>query len=299
MTRRALVLVLLAVPATRPAPGAAQELAYTGSVQFSSGSYIFTEPTRTLSLYNGLTLTTGRLRLGATVPVIFQNSGAVTMVGGGYLPTGGPEHGAVGGREQGQQVPMGPGGPRRALVSLVSGYASQLADSVVQEPASYEPSLGDPLLSGGLELYRGADLLRSVELTAALKPPINDLESGVGTGAWDVAMGGAVAAALGPVVTFLDLTYWWYGDLPELELRDGPSFGGGLGLPLSRKVWVSAMATGTNRIIESAEAALSASLGLSYSMAGTGTLSVSAGAGLSETSPDYSFSVGWRRSLLD
>jgi hypothetical protein len=58
------------------------------------------------------------------------------------------------------------------------------------------------------------------------------------------------------------------------------------------------MATATNRVIESAEAARSVSAGLSYRLGGAGTVSVNAGLGLTETSPDYTLSLGWRRSLL-
>jgi len=67
-------------------------------------------------------------------------------------------------------------------------------------------------------------------------------------------LGGAAAAGLGPGFAFLNVAYWSYGELPELELRKGPSWAGGLGVPLSRSARVSAMATNTNRIIENAEA---------------------------------------------
>lgn len=291
-------LLLLAAAVAFPAAAAAQELVYSASVQLSSGSYIFTEPTRTLSLYNGLTWTAGRVRLGASVPLLLQNSGAVNLVGGAYLPTGGTANGAVGGRQGGQQVPMGPGGPRHAIVATPDADPlRQVADSVVEEPGPYELSIGDPLVSGGIEVYRGDRLLRSLELTGSVKPPINDLESGVGTGEWDYAVGAAAALGLGAAMAFVDVTRWWYGDLPELELRDGLSWAGGLGLPVSRAVWVSAMATGTNRIIESAEAARTASVGLSYRTAAAGTLFLTAGAGLSETAADFTLSLGWRRSL--
>jgi hypothetical protein len=288
------VLVLVAVQSTA---ARAQDLAYSGSLQVSSGSYIFTEATQTLSLFNGLSLSTGRIRLSGSVPVILHNSGAVTQVGGAYLPTGGSRHGAVNEREPGEQVRMRPRGPHGAALPLMTGDVTEVIDSTVAAPASYEVALGDPLMSAGLELYQGLGLLRSLGLSASVKPPVNDIESGVGTGEWDFGAGGAAAIGLGPVIAFLDVAYWWYGDLSGLELRDGASWAGGIAVPLNRSFSASAIATGTNRIIATADPPLSVSIGLSYRGRGSGITSVMAGAGLSETAADVMASLGWRRPL--
>lgn len=300
-------LRLAVVTATQLAPAAAQDVSYAGSIQYATGSYIFTEPTHTLSLQNGLTATFGRLRLGAAIPAILQNSGAVTIVGGTYLPTGGEGSGAVGTRQPGTKVPMGPGGPRHSLLpgpnlyALLPGqdlYVQQVAsDSVVEEPGSYVLSAGDPLLSSGLELLRGRSWLRFLELNVNAKAPLNDLASGVGTGRWDFGAGGTVVTALGRLLAIVDVSYWWYGDLPELELQDGVSWGASLAMPVSRSVSLTAAAIGSNRIIQTAEPARSVSGGLLYRLSPRSSLSFSAGAGLSETSPAVSFSLGWWHSL--
>ncbi len=70
MPRRALLLLVAAAVQTSTA--AAQELTYGGTLQYSTGKYIFTEPTDTWSFTSALTLTAGPLRLGAYVPVIAQ-----------------------------------------------------------------------------------------------------------------------------------------------------------------------------------------------------------------------------------
>jgi hypothetical protein len=294
--KAALRLALAA--ATQLAPAAAQEISYAGSIQYSTGSYIFTEPTRTLSFQNGFTATFGRLRLSAGIPAILQNSGAITLVGGTYLPTGGEGHGAVGTRQPGQRVPMSPGGPRHSLLPMPDLTVQQtVADSVVEEPGSYALSAGDPLLSSGLALYQSRSWLRALELSVSAKAPLNDVTSGVGTGRWDVGAGGTVVTGLGPVLAILDLSYWWYGDLPELELQDGVSWGASLGLPVSRSVSLTAMAIGSNRIIQTAQPARSMSIGILYRLSPRSSLSFSAGTGLSETSPDATFSFGWWQSL--
>jgi hypothetical protein len=293
-----LLLVLAAVHTGAATAAPAQDLAYSGSVQFASGSYIFTEPTRTLSLYNGIMWSAGRVRLTGSIPVILHSSGALTLVGGAYVPTGGTGHGAVGERSHGQKVPMGSGGPRRSGGSGFLSYeTADASDSTVQAPGSYEVSIGDPLVSAGLELFRGVGLVRSLELTASAKPPINDLESGVGTGEWDVGAGGATVLGIGRVLAFVDVNYWRYGDLPELELHDGVSWAGGLAVPVTRALSATVFAAGTNRIIATADRALSVSVGLSYRASGASSGSVAAGGGLSETAADVVASLGWRRVL--
>ncbi len=291
-------LGLAILVATQLAPAAAQSLSYTGSVQYSTGRYIFTEPTQTWSFQNGFTLAFGGLRLSATIPAIVQNSGAVTMVGGTYLPTGGEGNGAVNTRQPGQRVPMTPGGPRHSLLPGPDLYATQVVgDSVVEEPGSYTLYAGDPLLSGALQLFRGRALIRSLELNVSAKAPLNDVTSGVGTGRWDIGAGGTIVTGVGRLLAIVDVSYWRYGDLAELELRDGVSWGASLGLPVSRSVSLTAMAIGSNRIIQTAEPARAVSMGVLYRLSPRSSLFMSAGRGLSETSPDMTLSFGWWQSL--
>ncbi len=297
--------LVLCLAAAVPAAASGQELAYSGSFQFSSGSYIFTEPTRTYSFQNGLSLTAGPFRISGSVPVIIQNSNAVTVVGGATLPTGGTGAGAVGGREDGQQVPMGHGGPNRsllgpeaALLSVVGASVEDAAlDSLVEGPGPYETTLGDPFLSSGLTLYSGFGFVRSLDLVSSVKVPLNDLDSGVGTGEWDYGIGASTALAVAGVFVFADATYWHYGDLAELALQDGVTLGGGLAVPVSSRVWISAMGSRSNRIIATAEPASSVSAGISYRTAGGTSWSILAGTGLSETAAGVVVSLGWRVDL--
>jgi hypothetical protein len=298
-----LVLALVAAPLTTAA-ARAQEVTYSGSLQYASGSYIFTRTIQTFTLQNGLAVRLGHFRLDGSVPVIMQNSGAVSLVGGVPIPTGGSSHGAVAGRGKGERIPSGSGSGRGGSNALLASAfdpfwptAATASDSIIEETTAYQVSLGDPLVSGALDVFQGSGVFRSLSVRASAKVPLNDLDSGVGTGEWDYGVSASGVVGLGPAIGLVDVSYWWYGDLPLLELRDGPSWGAGLALPISRSVWASGLVSGTTRIVETAEAPLSFSLGLSYSRPGFGSLSLLAGAGLSETAPDFTASVGWRRSL--
>jgi hypothetical protein len=276
--------------AALPGAAAAQDVDYYGSASFSTGSYIFTETTRTLSVVNGLSVETGRLRVDARIPIIFQDSRAVAFAGTTILPTGGPGAQSVGDRQQGRSVRMGRDG------AAAAGEA-QAADSIVAAPGAWRPVLGDPFLGASVALRRGRDVLRRVDVTTGIKIPVSRVESGVGTGAWDCGAGVAATWDVGPVLVLTDMTYWWYGDMPTLELRDGASVSAGLGVPLTPAWWLSLTGHAGNRVIPTAAAARSVSAGASY-LAPSGTqLMLSVGAGLSESAPAVSVSIGIRHGL--
>jgi hypothetical protein len=55
-----------------------QRATYTGSVQFASGNYIFSERTNSLYFFNGFSVYTGPLQISANIPVIIQNTPGVS-----------------------------------------------------------------------------------------------------------------------------------------------------------------------------------------------------------------------------
>jgi hypothetical protein len=274
-------------------PVAAQTVAWTGSLNYSTGKYVFDERSSAVVLHNGIAARTGRLRLSLGLPVVWQNSAVVNLVGDTWIPTGGPDHRAVGGRTPGQTIPTGKGrhaGQGGAAMALVT------AVDTVTSPGSWEFSVADPLLSGAAEVYTGWGALRSIELTAAVKPSFASIESGVGTGEWDWSAGASVAIAAGRALFFADASYWWLGDMPDLELIDGLGWGAGIGVPLGRRVSLFGSLAGSRAVIENVEAPLSASLAAAVSL-GRGSIYAGVGAGLSEASPDLSLYTGWRVDL--
>lgn len=297
--RAGLPALILAAAAWTAAAAGAQEVSYAGSFHYASGSYIFTRTIHTFTLQNGLALRMGNVRLDVTIPVIVQNSGAVSLVGGVPVPTGGSGHGAVGRRAKGERLPAGTGrgGSSDVMLATVVDPAGTGADEVTEDSAAYRTSVGDPMVSGTLDLLGGTGLVRTLALRATAKVPINDLDSGVGTGEWDYGVGASGVVGLGRVVGLLDVAYWWYGDLPLLELRDGLSWGLGVGLPLAGPVWGSALLAGSTRLVNTAEAPLSLSLGISANHGRLGFVSLTAGIGLSETAPGITASIGVRRSV--
>ena len=295
--RTAAGLVGVGVVLLTPLPLAAQELRYSGSLGYSVGQYIFTEPTASYSLLSTLSLRLGRLDLSAGFPVVLQNSTAVSLLGGVFVPTGGPQGGAVGGRQPGEQVPMGPGGgggggggPRFALAALGAAADSGLT---VAEPGTYRLSAGDPVVSATVQAFRGTGTLRSLDLSAHAKAPLVDPASGVGTGQWDYGAGAGLTLAAGRLLLFADAAWWRLGDLPDLELRDYLDASVGVGFPLAARWNLLASAATASRVIDTVEPARSLGASLGYLTPAGHGLSLGVGLGLSESTPDLSVFAGW------
>lgn len=263
----------------------AQELTYFGAVQYSSSSYVFTETTRSFYLYSGLALRAGRIGLAAGLPLVLQNSGSVAYVGGNSglfgggqaggspVPTGGEDHGALRGRRSGQRIP-------------------------VTHRGEYELDMADPLLRGSLELVRSDGPLASLALDLQAKAPVADVESGVGTGEWDVGAGLSALLGRGATSVFADLAYWRYGDLPELELQDGLAYGLGVGRSFAEARWsVLGSLAGYTEIIEGVDPPVSVAVLAARRFSPGRTLSAGLGIGLTESASDISLLLGWRLRL--
>lgn len=281
--RGAHLAVLVVVESLVGRPIAAQQVRYDGSLAYSTGSYVFTDRTHSMWLSTSLSLSGGPFSLTASLPLIAQNSGVVSFVAGQPLPTGGEGSGAVASRGQGRQIG-----------SSDAGTGSGSTDSTVVFRDSYEVQLGDPMLWTGLELYSGTGGLRSLSLQASAKPPLRSLDSGVGTGAWDFGGGASLVLGAGTTLVLLDGSYWTFGDLPELELAGSFLYSAGVSRPVmdARGSLLVSLYGGTS-IVETVDAPLSAGAAFLYSVSEGRTLTVSAGVGLSEASPDLSLSLGW------
>lgn len=285
----ALLLSALAVASgTQELEG--QELRWTGSTSYSSGSYVFDARTHTFSLSNGLGLTWGRFDVSASVPVLLQNSQLVSQVGGVPIPTGGEDHGVISGRQPGETVGTRPRG---------SGNGGSGSTTEVVYRDQFDLEVGDPFFSTAFRLYEGTGFLRSVQAQGSAKAPLRGLDSGVGTGEWDFGAGASAFASLATgTYVFVDVSHWWYGDLPELELSDGFSYGIGL----SRAVFdargsILLSFLGAEAIIDTMDRPASLGLGASYSLESGPTLSSGFTVGLSESSPDVSVYVGWSMGI--
>lgn len=282
---RAVVVAILPLLGLAAAPATGQEIAYTGSVQVANGDYIFTERTTSIYLLNGLEVSAGPVRLSGTLPVISQSTPWVTY-GSIPVPSGGAQSGEVT-RQIGKKGGTG-GTHGRTVVTL----------PVPEEGLAYQAGIGDPLVRAEVELVSDHGTRPSVRLSASSKIPVADPDDGFGTGAWDYGAGVSLAKRFGRRSVFADVAYWRFGDLPDLTLNDGVTYGIAYGQVLATGRWsVLASLSGGTSILDGMDPPMQVGIGVNRLLQPGRSLSVSAGFGLTETAPDFSVSVGWRLGL--
>lgn len=284
----------------------AQDLSYSGSFQFSNGSYFFEENTASFSFSNGLGIAGENLSVSFSVPFIMQNSPWISYGGAGYIPTGGPEHKVV--RDSSGRGP-GPGGGNggggggggrgKLMVETGEGSVGLQADSqtnvVLPDTSSYtQSSFGDPTLYANLKLYSSLSGTTTIRLNSALKFPLADPSSGFGTGEWDYGIGVSASRRISSYFLMADLMKWWFGDLPDLELQNPLTYSFGIGRSLGGGSWlISSTFSGYTEILDSYDPPRNINLGIGYFASRHVSLNSIFSWGLSESSSDFSMGIGW------
>jgi Putative MetA-pathway of phenol degradation len=267
-------------------PARSQQFAYNGSIQYAAGDYLFTQRTDSIYVLNGFDISAGPLGVQVSVPVIMQNTPWVSY-GPTPIPSGGTESGEVARqiRQRGQTGGSGGG----------AGGAVQLPTDAL----SYEAGLGDPILSWTLAVPETG--IRDVELrlTGGVKVPLAQPADGFATGEWDYSGGVAVTAqASARDSLFGDVSYWVFGDMPDLAFRNALAYGFAYGRILRPERWSTLVSlNGMTRTLENAEAPIQLGFGLTRSFGIGRSLSFNLGVGLSETVPGLSAGLGWRMGL--
>jgi hypothetical protein len=308
---------LLLLVAARPA--AAQEVTYSGSLQFATGKYLFTERTNSAYLFTGLAVRSGRLRLSANLPLIYQSTPWISYTTGGGVPTGGPQGGAVGdslqrrghgGPGMGMDARGGLAGALAAGSAAGGGGAAPVPGARLPRAMSTRPGVtlpdtasfdqvgvGDPTLRVSVDLVPRGRGDVSVTLSGEVKAPLADPARGFGTGEWDGGGALSVAGRLGSTLLFGEVGYWVLGDLPDLPLQNPVSYSVGIGHRLADRVSLLASLSGYSRIVAGTDPPLDVGGAIGYRLGEGRSLSVGVTIGLSESSPDVSVSVGWTTRL--
>ncbi|SMO78620.1 hypothetical protein [Fodinibius sediminis] len=286
----------------------AQDLSYSGSLQFSTGSYFFDESTASFSFSNGFGIAGENLSVSFSVPFIVQNSPWISYGGAGYIPTGGPEHKVV--RDSSGRGP-GPGGNggkdgdgsgggggkhiMNATGSDIGYQAESGTDVVLPDTSSYtQSSFGDPTLYANLKLYSSLSGATAIRLNSALKFPLADPSSGFGTGEWDYGIGVSASRSISSYYFMANIMKWWFGDLPDLELQNPLTYSFGIGRSLGGGSWlINGTFTGYTEVIDTYDPPRNLNLGIGYFASQHVSLNSTLSWGLSESSSDFSMGLGW------
>jgi hypothetical protein len=283
-------IAVVAVCTMAVGPVHGQTVHYAGSVQYATGNYIFAERTHSVYVANGIDLSWRRVQASASFPIIYQSSPWVSYSVVGSVPSGGPQHGTVGGSGGGP----GGGGPG-------SGRRRGSDPIVLPDTATYaDVGIGDPSLRADLTLRSGLQGGPDIRLAGSVKAPIADVDRGFGTGAWDRGLGLTLSQRIRSWFLFGEAMYWWMGNMDEFALGNSIAYSVSLGRSLrGGRVGLLASLSGyTTAIVEDTAPPLQTAMGISYT-AGNRRYGFNASAafGLTESTPDASFGLGWRVPL--
>lgn len=264
----------------------AQNLFYSGSLQYATGSYYFTERTGSFYFSNSLGVSSDRLSIYVSFPLIYQNTPWVSYSrsGAGPLPTGGPQSGLVDRRRQQQDSGNGSG---RRKHTINPGLADTTSFS--------ETHFGDPSVSANLKLWSSESGQTNINSNWALKFPLVDENSGFGTGAWDA--GGGLSWSqriLQNNLLMLSGMYWHLGDMDELDLNNLLSYSAAVGRTFSDgKLMGTLSFMGSTEIIDDVDPPVNVGAGLNYRVSTETNLNTNILFGLTESASDFSIGIGW------
>lgn len=254
----------------------AQQVHYHGSIQFASGKYYFGETSQSMYLNNGVSVSYSKVHIGADLPYVLQNTPWISYSSVGGIATGGPQHGAVS-----QHTGKGQKGRRTTIE--------------IPDTASYTQSgFSDPTVNIRYDIFTSYNKHQMLSLTSAAKIPFAEPDMGFGTGEWDFSVGASFVSRTQNWFWNANAAYWYFGDLPELVLKEALSYGIGVGRSfVSHTLMTFLTFQGMTKVIGGTEAPLSTGVGLSYKVGPNATLSTNMAIGISEAMPDYSLGIGW------
>ena len=261
----------------------AQSFTWSGSFQYSGGSYYFTERTDSFYFTNSLSVAGERTRVTFNIPYVVQSTPWISYGPEGVRPTGGSRHGQVG---MGSGAVMMPGGnPQDRRRDRV-----HLPDSDIGRHSGFS----DPSMNISLRITQTHLRSPTIHLNSMLKVPLASPSSGFGSGSWDFGFGISLLQPIGTWISFADVMYLWMGDMEELELNNPLTYGIGLGRGFKEGRWLMSISlNGMTRWIDEYDPPVNVGIGITYSISSHITLSTSVSAGFTETSPDLSLGAGW------
>lgn len=255
-------------------PLSAQSWDYVGSLQFASGDGGLGVGSRALYAFSGLSFTSGRVRLSASLPLIWQETPSMVYLTGIEITSG-------------QMMT----GSSESLGVESGGVATDTTTDT-------RFGIGDPAGHLDFVALRQVGALPALRVTFDVKAPLGDKESGLSSGAWDWAAGVALSKFIAGTALFADVAYWVLGDTPEFDFENSLAFGAGVGRSIGGgRLGLLVSILGSTAIVPGYAPPVQATLGVSYLVALNQSVLASVALGLTDSSPDLSLSLGWMLGL--
>ena len=262
------------------------------NLQLAGGNFIYNSFDNVVSLYGGVGYQSGNFRISFSIPVVGNKSNFISQSDGMMLPIGNSKNG------YGNMQNSGSNG------SGMMGSGNSMMGSTSSAVDGMNWGLGDLYLYSNYQLVSQNEFYTDVIVNANIKFPTASTHMGIGTGQYDYGASLTLRKSfnlsdnLNSFVAILDLGYINIGDPAGITYENPFTYSFGLGKffndgEYSLLLYYSAY----TEVVKGYEPPRQISLGLNYKISENLILTGIGAAGLSNFSPEYSFSVGLKAEI--
>ncbi len=262
------------------------------NLQLAGGNFIYNSFDNVVSLYGGVGYQSGNFGISFSIPVVGNKSNFISQSDGMMLPIGNSKNG------YGNMQNSGSNG------SGMMGSGNSMMGSTSSAVDGMNWGLGDLYLYSNYQLVSQNEFYTDVIVNANIKFPTASTHMGIGTGQYDYGASLTLRKSfnlsdnLNSFVAILDLGYINIGDPAGITYENPFTYSFGLGKffndgEYSLLLYYSAY----TEVVKGYEPPRQISLGLNYKISENLILTGIGAAGLSNFSPEYSFSVGLKAEI--
>ena len=262
------------------------------NLQLAGGNFIYNSFDNVVSLYGGVGYQSGNFGISFSIPVVGNKSNFISQSGGMMLPIGNSKNG------YGNMQNSGSSG------GGMMGGGNSMMGSTSSSVGGMNWGLGDLYLYSNYQLVSQNDFFTDVIVNANIKFPTASTHMGIGTGQYDYGFSFTLRKSfdisdnLNSFVAIADLGYINFGDPADITYENPFTYAFGLGKffndgEYSLLLYYSAY----TEVVKGYEPPRQIALGLNYKISENLILTGIGAAGLSNFSPEYSFSVGLKAEI--
>jgi hypothetical protein len=249
------------------------------NLQLAGGNFIYNTNSNIISLYGGLRYQTDNFGVSFSIPVVGNNNNSISQAGGMMIPIGNSNNGS------GNMTSSSNGN------GMMGGNTNSMMGS--GSSSGMNVGLGDLFLLSNYQLFSENDFFSDVILNVQIKIPTASTHMGIGTGQFDYGTSLTFRKSFDTYVAIVDLGYLNLGDPSGFTYENPFTYSFGIGKffndgDYSLLLYYSAY----TEVAKGYAPPRQLSLGLNYKAGERLYLTGIAGAGLSNFSPAYSFSIG-------
>ncbi len=262
------------------------------NLQLAGGNFIYNSFDNVVSLYGGVGYQSGNFGISFSIPVVGNKNNFISQSGGMMIPIGNSKNG------YGNMQNSGSSG--RGMM----GNGNSMMGSTSSAVGGMNWGFGDLYLYSNYQLVSQNEFYTDVIVNANIKFPTASTHMGIGTGQYDYGASLTLRKSfnlsdnLNSFVAILDLGYINFGDPAGITYENPFTYSFGLGKffndgEYSLLLYYSAY----TEVVKGYEPPRQIALGLNYKISENLILTGIGAAGLSNFSPEYSFSVGLKAEI--